>query len=455
MNSTLCQEHRGRHTSSTSGRRSLRLALGALALVGLMAGAQAQSTVRASISTMGVQADANCPQASISADGRYVVFTSFASNLVSATYELPPDSLITQVFKRDLLTNTTVLVSVNAFGFAGNANSYNPRVSADGRYVSFSSDATNLDGVDGNGSRDVFRRDTLMGSTIRVSVADDEAEGNTTSDSSSISADGNLIAFRSHATNLVAGGTSFSQVFLRNVSLGTTELVSKSDAGVPGDSDSGGFMPSITPNGRYIGFTSKAGNLVAGDTNGNWDVYLRDMQLNVVKRVSLPTNGAQYYGMCHTSAVSDDGRYVAFASVNAFNITDTNGTYDVFLRDTVANTLTRMSDNSKGKSSNGASGDSEGWGIRISGDGMKVVFQSLASDLVNGDANGFEDVFVRNRSTNKTTRVSVSTTGGSANGASISPTISSNGYIAFVSDASNLVAGDTNGFTDAFRRGSY
>ncbi len=435
--------------------RPIRLALGVFALAGLMVTASAQTTVRASVANSSAQVTGDSPQGTISGDGRYVVFTSFATDVTMLFLEVPIDVAVTQVYKRDLFLNTTELVSVNAFGFAANANNANPRVSPDGRYISFSSDATNLDGADNNGSRDVYRRDTVSGSTIRVSVADDEAEGNSTSDSSAISADGNLVVFRSLATNMVPGGTAFSQVFIRNVSAGTTTLVSKSATGVAGDNDSGYFQPAITPDGRFVGFSSKAGNLVTGDTNGNWDVYLRDMQLNTVKRVSLPTNGVQYSGTSHTSAISDNGRYVAFASVNAFNITDGNGTYDVFLRDTVSNTLTRMSDNNKGRSSNGASGNSEGWGVRISGDGLKVVFESNASDLVSGDGNAVEDVFLRNRSTNKTTRVSVNTAGGSANGASDSPTISSNGYVAFVSAATNLVANDTNGFLDVFRRGAY
>ncbi|MBI5707581.1 MAG: PD40 domain-containing protein [Armatimonadetes bacterium] len=427
--------------------------LPATMLGALIMAAPAQTTMRASVGHSGAEAQGASPQAVISTGtGQYVVFTSAAPNLV------PGGTSHIQVFRRDLNSNTTLLVSVDAGGAEANGDCFNPRVSPDGRFVSFSSDATNLSPEgDGNLSRDVFRRDILLGTTIRVSVANNEAEGNSTSDSSAISADGNLVAFRSNATNLVSlAPSAYSQVFLRNISAGTTVLVSRSTSGGYGDDESGYFQPQITPNGRYVAFTSKAGNMVSGDTNGNWDVYRRDMNNGgKMVRVSLPTNGAQYFGISHTSAMSDDGRYVAFVSLNAFNIVDTNGVVDVFLRDTSKNTLTRISNSAAGGFANGPSGDSGGWGVRISGDGTKVVFESAASDLVSGDGNGVVDVFLRNRSNNTTSLVSVSALGGSADGASISPSISANGFVSFVSDASNLVMDDTLGFTDVFRRGTY
>ena len=408
-------------------------------------------TVRASVADNEAEAAGASTQARVNTlDGRYVAFVSSAPNLVPG-YGITTHA---QVYRRDLVTGETILVSKNFLGFEANADCANPSISSSGQWVVYSSDATNLSGTDSGLYRDVFRCDITTGATLRISEDNSGVEGNGVSNSASMDSTGNLVVFRSFATNLAPGSNGFSQVLLRNVTLGTTVLVSKSAGGVTGDGDSGGFQPTITPNGRYVGFSSRAGNLVSGDTNGNWDVYLCDLQTNSMKRVSLPTNGAQYFGISHTSAVSDNGRYVAFASINAFNINDTNNTYDVFLRDTVSNTLTRVSNTTAGKSCNGASGDSEGWGICISGDGLSIAFESLASNLVkSGDNNGFEDVFVKNLSNGKTTLVSVATNGVSGNGASFTPSISSNGYISFVSDASNLISGDTLGYQDVFVRG--
>ncbi len=436
--------------------RSLRLALGMVALVGLVGGASGQTTVRASLADNGAQADGASLQNNInSATGQWVVFSSNASNLVPA-FGVTSN---TQVYMRNVLSGNTVLVSKNALGFEANGACYNPSISASGQYVVFTSEATNLDAGDGLVNREVYRCDTSDGSIVRISVADDGAEGNDVSMSGVPDATGNLVIFRSFATNMVAGGTAYSQMFLRNVSEGTTTLVSVSSTGASGNSDSGGFNPTFTPDGRYVGFSTKAGNLIASglDTNGNWDVYRRDLQTGTNTRVSLPTSGVQYNGMSHSSAISDNGQFVAFASVNAFNITDTNGTYDVFLKNLATGALTRISNTTKGKFANGASGNdaTENRGISMNGAGTRIAFVSNASDLVSGDGNGVMDVFVWNSSTNKSTRVSLSTSNGSANGPSSIPQISNNGYISFASTATNLVTGDTNGVSDVFRRGTY
>ncbi|HRK20266.1 MAG TPA: hypothetical protein PLX06_00555 [Fimbriimonadaceae bacterium] len=414
------------------------------------AAAYAQTSVRVSVSDAEQQSNDNSPQAMISADGRYVTFTSFATNLVPGYGPTSGN----QVFRRDLLLGFTQLVSVDDIGILGDGDSVNPKITADGRYVTFTSFATNLVSGDTNGTRDIFRRDMQTGTTIRVSVADNGDEGMGTSYTPAISANGNFIAFRSDSTNLVPGGTTGAQIFLRDVGAGTTALVSKSSLGLPGDADSGFFNVDITPDGRFVAFCSLAANLVSGDTNNAWDVYVHDRQLNSNRRISLAINGLQGFGTSACPSMSDDGRLVAFASTDGYVNGDSNGTWDVFVRDVVANTMIRASVDSRNKQGNGASGYQEAWGVRISGNGSRVAFVSSATNLVSGDTNGVQDVFVRIFATNKTEMISLNTAKKPANGASSNPSLSLNGqYTAFVSAATNIVSGDSNGFLDVFRRG--
>lgn len=425
---------------------------------GVIGVAQAQTTTRISVAGLNGQSDGDCPQASMSANGRFVVFTSKAPSLLNITTGTLTAATYMQVFKRDTVTNTTTIVSLDPSGALANGDCTNPRISPDGTYVTFTSYAFNLVAGDGNGQRDVFIRNTNNGTNSIVSLTNGGLPSNGTSDSGSMSGDGNLVVFRSEATNLVSGASG-SQVYIRNISSGTTELVSKGDTifGAPGN-DYSGVQPSITPDGRYVGFSSKASNLVAGDTNGYYDVFVRDMALQTNRRISLTIGGNQGFGDSHSCAISDNGQFVAFASRIPFVTGDSNGLADVFLRDFGANTLTRVSVDASAKQSNGVSGgtnnDVIGWGICISGNGQKIAYQSTATNLVKGDTNGFEDVFVKDRITGSSSMISVNTLGKPANGASGLPTISTDGqFISFVSGASNLVLGDTNSVLDVFRRG--
>jgi Tol biopolymer transport system component len=434
--------------------------------------AEAQVTLRASIATNGTQGNGNSPDAAgarISGNGRYVVFKSKATNLIPGG-----TNQFAQIFRRDLLLGTTELVSEAADGSiqGGDGDSHNPSISADGRFVAFTSYAENLVGSnydtfhsgDTNGFKDVFVRDMLLGTTSLASVDSNGAQGNGVSDASAIwaSADGQSItvAFRSEATNLVPLSTSGSQVFVRKVTggIGSTSLVSVSVFGLSGGAGTSGMLQqSISANGRYVGFTSAAANLVPGDTNGLMDVFVRDLQTNTTKRVSLSNTGAQGNNICFTSVLSADGRYVAFSSyANNMVSGDSNGFCDVFVRDTVANTTTRVSLDSGGKQANGDSGTSDGWGVSISADGMKVAFVSNANNLLgpNKDRNTVADIFVRDRSANKTTVVSIATNGTQANWHSFCPSISADGqYVSFATAATNLVLADTIGFEDVFVRG--
>jgi len=284
--------------------------------------------------------------------------------------------------------------------------------------------------------------------TTRVSVGSGGAQGNQFSLLSSISADGRFAAFQSAASNLVPGDTNGSyDVFVRDQIAGATERVSVDSSGVQGDNDSS--APSISADGRYVAFWSMASNLVAGDTNGTWDVFVRDRTAGTTERVSLDSSGAQANGPSYGPAISADGRWVAFQSF-ASNLVpgDANGLYDVFVRDRLAGATERVSVDSAGAEANDESSSPA-----ISADGRYVAFHASATNLVSGDTNGATDVFVRDRVAGTTERASVGSGGAQGNGDAFYPSITADGrYVAFESAADALVAADTNGVPDVFVR---
>jgi Tol biopolymer transport system component len=408
------------------------------------------TTTRVSVSTAGNQGNNDSPyHPAISADGRYVAFESYASNL---TVDLGnPNSA--HIFLHDRQTGATTMVSVGA----GDPSS----VSADGRFVAFDSSASNLVGTDTDGdgtcdtgcdtndADDVFVHDRLTGTTERVSVDSSGGEANGSSYDSAVSADWRYVVFNSFASNLVSGDSNNTgDIFVHDRETGTTTRVSVDSAGNQAEAseDGGGsYRPAISADGRYVAFDSIASNLVPGDLGG-LDVFVHDRQTGATTRVSVDSAGGQAHGWSEAPAISADGRYVAFES-DAFNLVlgDTNGADDVFVHDRLTGTTERVSVDSAGNQTGGG-GDI----TAISADGRYVAFQSGASDLVPADTNG-RDVFVHDRQTGVTTRVSVDSAGNQSNGTSWVPAISADGrYVAFVSDASNLVPGDTNGFWDVF-----
>ena len=427
----------------------LVLALGIATLfVPGTAAAAAKHTQRVSVSSAGNQGngDSGLSAPSISADGRYVAFDSKASNLVAGD-----SNGFFDVFVRDRKLHKTFRVSVSSAGVQGNGDSYEPSISADGRYVAFQSSASNLVAGDSNGVEDVFVRDLKLHKTFRVSVSSAGVQANNESFGPLISADGRYVAFVSDASNLVAGDSNgYEDVFVRDRALHKTVRVSVSSAGVQGNNYSAN--PSISADGRYVAFESPASNLVSGDSNGYLDVFVRDLKLHKTVRVSVDSAGVQGNNESFDSSISGDGRYVAFASL-ASNLVagDSNGYTDVFVRDRKLHKTVRVSVGAAGVQGNGAS-----YQPSISGDGRYVAFVSDASNLVLGDVNGYTDVFGRDRKKHKTFLVSVDSAGVQANAASGDPSISAaGGYVGFDSVASNLVAGDTNGHEDVFVRGPY
>jgi Tol biopolymer transport system component len=405
---------------------------------------------RASVDSAGTEAIGWSYSPALSADGRYVAFSSSASNLVAGDTNGYRD-----IFVRDTIANTTSRMSVDSAGDEGNGHSHHPALSADGRYVTFSSTASNLVAGDTNGLEDIFVRDTISNTTIRVSIDSTGNEGNANSDTPALSADGRYVAFMSWADNLVAGDTNgYRDIFVRDTIANTTTRVSVDSAGNEGNEYS--HHPALSADGRYVAFSSLANNLVAGDTNGHFDVFVRDTISNTTSRVSVDSAGNEGNSFSGTPALSANGRYIAFMS-RADNLVtgDTNGFEDIFVRDTIANTTTRVDVDSAGNEGNGISGSDYPASENpvLSADGRYVAFSSWSDNLVTGDSNNMEDIFVRDTIANTTSRVSVDSAGNEGNGYNQNPALSADGrYVAFSSWADNLVAGDSNDDPDIFVR---
>ena len=402
---------------------------------------QSGTTARVSVASDGTQADYGSERPSISADGRYVAFESAASNLVSGD-----TNGVRDIFVHDGQAGTTERVSVALEGTEANDYSDDTSISADGRYAAFESYASNLVPGDTNGVRDIFVYDRQSGTTERVSVAFEGTEANDYSDGPSISADGRYVAFESAASNLVPGDTNeVRDIFVYDRQSGTTERVSVAYDSTETNDFSG--APSISADGRYVAFVSAASNLVPGDTNGTGDIFVHDRQLGTTERVSVASDSTQAASSSSQLSISADGRYVAFMS-RASNLVlgDTNGSYDIFVHDRQTGITERVS-----VTSDGTQADYSSYNPSISADGRYVAFWSPASNLVPGDTNEARDIFLHDRQTGITERVSVASDGTQADYHSGYPSISADGrYVAFESGASNLVPGDTNGWEDIF-----
>jgi Tol biopolymer transport system component len=347
---------------------------------------QLGTTKRVNLSASGAQANAYTWSVSISADGRSVAFASDAYNLVPG-----PLNSYTDVFAVDVESGAIQCVSVSSSGQpADGASGSAPGLSADGRFVVFSSDATNLVPGDTNATRDAFVHDRQLATTERISVGVNGVEGAGYSNAAGISADGRFVVFSSTANNLVAADTGYQDVFVRDRVLGVTERESVDSSGVAANTDS--YEPSISADGRFVAFESSATNLVPGDTNGMRDVFVHDRLSGVTERISVSSSGGQgdldSFG---PASVSADGNFVVFGSfATNFATLDLNLALDVFVRDRVTGQTTLVS-----VALSGYSGSMRSNRPSISAAGNMIAFQSNAANLYPGDNNAARDVFVR------------------------------------------------------------
>ncbi len=377
----------------------------------------------------------------LGATAAFLTFSSTANNLVTGDTNRSEDC-----FYRDLATGALELLSVSTAGGAGNAKSLKPVPSVDGAVVTYQSLASDLVANDTNGSLDVFVRDRVAGTTRRVSVSSSGVQGSGASTYPQISPSGSYVVFASVASNLAASDpNALSDIFRHDLLTGTTEHVSIGLNGEPANGNS--LYPAISGDGRFVAFQSAASNLVAGDTNGRIDIFVRDMATGLTERASLSSFGVQGSANSTYPDLSDDGRQVIFIS-KARNLAsgDTNNFNDLFVHDRYDRTTRHLTRGVANTQINGNTISPE-----ISGNGQVVVFGSDASNLVAGDTNGVADVFTVSLATGEIRRVSVGSGGQQGFQRGFQQHIAQDGASVVFSTASpNLAIGDSNGKQDVF-----
>ncbi len=393
----------------------------------------AQVTTRLSVSSTGVQANGNSFASGptpMSADGRFVAFCSVATNIGGGTS-------IVGVYVRDRwLESTELLVPTSS--------SSQTSISADGRYVAYTD-------LDAHNRTQIWVRDRQTGTTQAVCVPSTGGAVDDRSTGPSISADGRCVAFFSFATNLVPDDTNGAcDVFVRDLQAQTTERVSVSTGGVQGNAVSS--LCSISGDGRYVAFQSNAQTLVASDTNGKWDVFLRDRALGTTEIVSVDSNGNQANDDSEDPSISSDGRHVAFWSLATNLVAGGTTTGQVFVRDRTTSTTELVS-----QSTNGVPADTPPTYAydppAISANGRYVTFASQARNLIDGQTTFSNQIFLRDRQNATTEIVDLSTGGAIADIGGVQPSITPDGrFVCFGSGSDNLVPGDTNGKNDVFLR---
>lgn len=400
------------------------------------------------------QSDDHSFLAAVSQDGDRVAYESQGTNLATGSQEA--EGL--DVFGRDRATKATTLVSAQSLPAAPppSYSSVRPSISAGGRYIAFESNSDRLI-PDSNGVADIFIRDTQNSTTIRASVDSGGLDSNGGSYAPSINRhsgvtpglDGRYVAFESDATDLVGGDTNgMRDIFLRDTTGGTTVRVSLDSGGAQANGHS--FAPSVSGDGNLVAFCSYASNLVAGDTNGVADIFVKNLTTGAISRVSTSASAGQASGASTRPVISENGNVVAFLSVAADLVPgDGNGVADVFVKTVSTGAIVRASVGASGNESNGAAANPS-----LSGDGRMVAWDSAATNLTGDESLGYSDVYVRDLQLGTTVRASVDTGDGEADGDSVAPALSGDGlFVAFYTSATDLIEGDINGKFDVVIRG--
>jgi Tol biopolymer transport system component len=440
-------------------RKTVLLALAALLLVAAIVGSVAfakggdePTTVLVSASKAGKGGDGNSLEPAVSGDGRYVAFASRAKNLSGAS-----KAGEREIFVKDMQTGTVTLASRadGAVGAVADGNSYDPSISADGRFVAFASGAENLSPEDA-AYNDVFVRDLLAGTTTLVSRASGAAgaAGDGESTDPAISADGRHVAFVSQANNLVADDAKTTQtdIFVRDLDTGVTELGSRASGAAGAAATDYSFGPSISGNGSRVAFSSRA-PLVGDDVDEQSfpeDVFVRDRATATTILVSRKSGGAGAPSPVESdeAAISADGLHVAFAS-SAKLTGQRSFDLNVFVRDLTTEKLKLVSVGDEGKAGDGKRAPA------ISADGRYVAFQTRGDKVSPVDADARVDVFVRDMTKGLTVTASRASgaLGVPGDGASSAPSVSADGtLVAFDSRAANFSSADGDDVADVFLR---
>lgn len=426
-----------------------------LSVVSLLLGAPASAqdicvTSRMSLDRLDEDPNGDCRLPAISADGHFIVFESDANDLVYGDTNGFSDIFVVHVFGGDI-----EMISWSNTGGATDGDSDHASISGDGRYVVFESVASNLVGGDGNGVRDVFRYDRELDVMKRVSVANTGADGNGSSGQgglykgSAVSGDGQRVVFQSFASNLVGGDTNMAtDIFVYDAVTDSVSIASLSVIG-PGAVPANGTSqdPDISADGAYVAFASYANNLVSSDTNGENDIFVVDLSNLAAVRATVAMIGTQVDGSSWKPRLSADGNEVAYEShATTLVPNDTNAVIDTFLFDRTAYTVERVSLTWDNQEANNYC-----YHASISADGTRVSFTSAASNLV-PSGSGVQNVYVRDRWGSDTERWGEDSAGGTGFAGSNDSSLTADGFkMAFMS-LSPLVPADTNNMKDVYLR---
>jgi Tol biopolymer transport system component len=448
-------------------RRRARASLGIVTVVGLFAGvlmsaaatspfrgddpaappgpaSNPNKTTRVSVSSTSAAANGPSSSSAISANGRYVAFVSASNNLVAKD-----TNRVADVFLRDRLRNATTRVSVGAAGVQANGPSAGVTMSADGRWIAYSSSASNLVPGDTNGFADVFLFDRDKRRTTRVSVSRTGLQGNGGSAFPALSPDGAWIAFHSGSTNLIAHDTNrVVDVYLHGRKDGSTRRVSVGKDGA--EADGASINAAVSTGGRYVAFQSGATNLISKDTNNVNDVFVRDTVARTTRRVSTAgDHRAQFKVGSGGPALSDNGRYIAFhTSVAGAHAPGDKAYGQVYLHDLAAGRTRLVSVPVSGGFATAVSSAPS-----ISRDGRRVAYYSVAAVTAGRAAVQDSELFVRDIRSGTVVRIGLTLEGARARGRTLAGAISGDGrHVVFESLAWDLVAGDLNGVADTFVR---
>lgn len=395
-----------------------------------------------STSSAGVKGGSITDPPSLSGSGKLAAFDTLSSldaGDTNSQYD---------VYVKDLGSGVLTLASTSAAGKTGNGPSRIPVMSADGGWVAFQSGATNLDPGDEDIGFDVYVKDLATGDITLASTSTGGVKGDFNSGlfQLGLSRNGTFVVFQSNSDNLdPLDGDVISDVYRKNVKTGVLKLVSTSTAGVKASGDS--LNPAVSDDGRAVAFQSSASNLDPADTDGGYDIYVKDLSTGRLTLASASTAGVDGNGDSQVPSISGGGKKVAFAST-ATNLdpADTDATSDIYVKNLVTGDLTLVSTADDGTKANGLS-----WNPHISGDGTRVAFESQATNLDPADTDPGYDVYVKNLVTGDIALVSATPNGVKGDGASELGSLSGAGKsVGFETESTNLDPGDTEQVSDDY-----